>query len=113
MAQTQTTATAVARPPITAFSWKSAGIAIGALTVFYVLMNVYERLYAFSKGLDYTSADYESYWMGMLFAELIMEAVTAGALWGWLWMTRDRALDRLAPGEELKRYWALGLFVLT
>ena len=113
MAQTQTTATAVARPPITAFSWKSAGIAIGALIVFDVLINVYERLYAFSKGLDYTSADYETYWMGMLFAELVLEAVTAAGLWGWLWMTRDRALDRLSPAEELKRYWALGLFVVT
>uniref|UniRef100_UPI000476EB89 methane monooxygenase/ammonia monooxygenase subunit C n=1 Tax=Verrucomicrobium sp. 3C TaxID=1134055 RepID=UPI000476EB89 len=64
MAETQT-ATALARPPVTAYSWKSAGIAIGALVVFDVLINVYERLFALSKGLDYTSADYSTYWMSM------------------------------------------------
>ncbi|VVM08241.1 partial methane/ammonia monooxygenase subunit C, partial [Methylacidimicrobium cyclopophantes] len=99
MAQTQTTTTAVARPPLTAFSWKSAGIAIGALIVFDVLINVYERLYALTKGLDYTSPEYATYWMSMLFAELVMETITAAALWGWLWMTRDRELSRLTPAE--------------
>ena len=113
MAQTQTTATAIARPPLTAFSWNKAVIAIGALMVFAVMDNVYERLYALSKGLDYTSPDYEKYWMGMFYAELVLEAITAALFWGWLWVTRDRALDRLAPAEELKRYWHLGLFILT
>ncbi len=113
MEETQVTTVALARPPVTAFSWKRAGIAIGALLAFDLLINVYERLYGFSKGLDYSSPEYGSYWMAMLLAELVLEMITAAALWGWLWKSRDRALDRLAPAEELKRYWALGLFLLT
>ncbi|MDD2677088.1 MAG: methane monooxygenase/ammonia monooxygenase subunit C [Methylacidiphilaceae bacterium] len=113
MKEAQVTTAAVARPPISAFSWKRAGIAIGALIVFDVLINVYERLYGFSKGLDCSSPEYGSYWMVMLLAELFLEAITAASLWGWLWISRDRALERLAPAEELKRYWALGLFLLS
>ncbi|MGD9897206.1 MAG: methane monooxygenase/ammonia monooxygenase subunit C [Candidatus Methylacidiphilaceae bacterium] len=113
MAQAQGAATAVAIPARSAFSWKRAGIAIGALAVFYLLDQIYIKLFAVSKGLDYTSADFESYWMSMLYAELALEAITCGLLWGWIWMTRDRMLDRLAPDVELKRYWHLTTMVVV
>ncbi|VVM08468.1 methane/ammonia monooxygenase subunit C [Methylacidimicrobium cyclopophantes] len=113
MLQTETTTTGVGLPEKSAFSWRKVGVFFGALTVFYLLINVYLRLFAFSKGLDYTSQDYSTYWMGMLLTEFVVEAITAAALWGWLWITRDRALDRLTPAEELTRYWAWAAIVLS
>lgn len=77
---------------------------IGAL-VFYAFVYWYEQTFAFSKGLDYFSKDFQIYWASWLKTELVLEVVIASLLWGWIWKTRDRALDRITPQVELSRYF--------
>ncbi|CAF0703666.1 methane monooxygenase/ammonia monooxygenase subunit C [Candidatus Methylacidithermus pantelleriae] len=113
MAQPTATTVAVAVPERKAFSFAPAWMAMASLTVFYILVNWYERTYALQKGTDYTSPVYVSYWLNWLYAEWVLEATTLAGAWGWLWATRDRHMERLAPDLELKRYFNLYLWALV
>ncbi len=113
MAQATTQTVSISIPDKSAFSWKNLWIALAIITVFEIAVNVYERTFAFAKGLDYFTPDYQTYWMSILYTELILEPTTLIALCSWLWVTRDRAMENLAPAEELRRYWNLGLFVVV
>ncbi|QSR87103.1 methane monooxygenase/ammonia monooxygenase subunit C [Candidatus Methylacidiphilum infernorum] len=113
MAQATTQTVSISIPERSAFSWKNLWIALAIITVFEIAVNVYERTFAISKGLDYFTPQYQTYWMSILYTELILEPTTLIALCSWLWVTRDRAMENLAPAEELRRYWNLGLFVVV
>ena len=77
--------------------------AILLYTVFYFWVRWYEGVYGWSAGLDSFAPEFETYWMNFLYIEIVLEVVTASVLWGYLWKTRDRNLDALAPREELRR----------
>jgi len=73
--------------------------------VFYSWVRWYEGIYGWSAGLDSFAPEFETYWMNFLYIEIVLEVVTASALWGWLWKTRDRKLDQITPREELRRHF--------
>jgi methane/ammonia monooxygenase subunit C len=112
MAQATTTTT-MAIPERSLFSWNRMWLGIGLLSGWYILVNLYERAFAFTKGLDYTSPEYQTYWMNLLLAELALEALAFIAVCTWLWVSRDRNLENISPVEELRRYWNLGLFIVV
>jgi len=64
----------------------------------------YQQWAAWQHGLDATTADFESYWMRLFYAETVVIWGASLVTWTWLWMTRDRNLASLAPSEEFRRY---------
>ncbi len=68
---------------------------------------VYQHTTAFTVGLDYFSPEFQAYWMTLLYVQLPALFIAGAAIVGWLWHTRDRHLDALAPAEELRRHFVL------
>jgi methane/ammonia monooxygenase subunit C len=78
---------------------------IAGFTGFYLFVRWYEEVYGWGAGLDAFAPEFQTYWMNFLYTEWVAEVATASMLWGWIWKTRDRNLDRLAPREELRRHF--------
>lgn len=83
----------------------------GLLTVIYVSLRLYQGAFAIAHGLDSTEPAFEQYWMRLFYLELAVIALVAGGFWGYLWITRDRNLDQLAPREEIRRYFTLTMWI--
>lgn len=82
----------------------------GVLVVMAIVFGsyrIYQHTTAFTVGLDYFSEDFQKYWMTLLYIQLPVLFGTMLAIVAWLWRTRDRHLDKLAPAEELRRYFVL------
>jgi len=73
-----------------------------AIGVFWVL---YQRVFGFKYGLDSTTPEFESVWMGLWRFNIIANATFFAVTIGWLWTSRDRNLANLDPKLELKRYF--------
>ena len=73
---------------------------VAALTV---AARIYEQIYAWKAGLDATAPEFQTYWMHMLYAIFVFEAILSAGLWGYVWFSRPKDLDRLKPREELRR----------
>lgn len=101
MAATTQVVGAAAEAPLLDKRWLA--FAFGIYTVFYLWVRWYEGVYGWSAGLDAFAPEFEKYWMNFLYTEIVLEVTTASLLWGYLWKTRDRNLDALAPREELRR----------
>lgn len=89
-----TDATAQPRP---LFRWRHAGFIVLGYTAFYFAVRWYEGVYGWSKGLDSYAPEFETYWMNLLYIQIVLEFLAAALVWGWLWRTRDL---------NLERYWA-------
>jgi methane/ammonia monooxygenase subunit C len=81
------------------------------LTVIYVSLRLYQGAFAIAHGLDSTEPAFEQYWMRLFYIELVIIAAVAGGFWGYLWLSRDRQLDQLAPKEEIRRYFTLTMWI--
>lgn len=89
-------------------------LGLAGITVAMVAARLYQQVFAWSKGLDSFSPEFRAYWWNLLLAEWALEGIAAALLWGWLWKTRDRELDKgLAPQVELKRYFNLVMWVMA
>lgn len=91
--------------------WKPLLLVLAAITVMMISVRVYQQAYAWTTGMDYFSADFQFYWMNLLYAQWVVEAIAATSIWGYIWLSRDRDLDNLAPAEELRRYFRLVAFI--
>ncbi|XSG85051.1 MAG: bacterial ammonia monooxygenase, subunit AmoC [Methylohalobius sp. ZOD2] len=100
-ATTQAVSAAERETPLLNKKWLA--FALGIYAVFYAWVRWYEGVYGWSAGLDSFAPEFEKYWMNFLYTEIVLEVVTASVLWGYLWKSRDRNLDALAPREELRR----------
>ncbi|TAN50027.1 MAG: methane monooxygenase/ammonia monooxygenase subunit C [Methylococcaceae bacterium] len=81
------------------------------ITVIYVGLRLYQGAYAVATGLDSTLPEYDAYWMRLFYGELItLMSFTAG-LWSYLWFTRDRNPAALTPKAELRRHFALTMWI--
>lgn len=86
------------------------GKLFGSLAVLLVIFGgyrIYQHTTSFTVGLDYFSEDFQKYWMTLLYIQLPVLFGAMIAAVAWLWKTRDRHLDKLAPAEELRRYFVL------
>ena len=86
---------------------------LAGITVVMVAARIYQLLFAWTKGLDSFSPEFQTYWWNLVLAEWGLEGVAAALLWGWLWQTRDRTVDKLAPEVELKRYFNLIMWLMA
>ncbi len=81
------------------------------LTCLYIGLRLYQGAYGVSAGMDSTLPEFEQYWMRLLYIELVVIAVLAVGLWGYLWYTRDQNLDAITPKEEIRRYFTLTMWI--
>jgi len=81
------------------------------LAVIYVGLRLYQGAYGVLAGLDSTEPAFETHWMRLFHIELGVLALVFPALWGYLWFTRDRNMEAMAPKEEIRRYFTLTMWI--
>ena len=87
--------------------WARMFLVLAGLLSVYTAYRIYQHTTAFTVGLDYFSEDFQKYWMTLLYIQLPVLFAAGAAIVAWLWHTRDRHLDQLAPAEELRRHFVL------
>jgi methane/ammonia monooxygenase subunit C len=102
-----------ARATLPAISLKPIWIGLATILVVMASLRIYQQLFAFTKGIDSFSPEFRTYWWNLLLAEWALEITSATLLWGWIWKTRDRAVDKVTPQLELKRYFNLLMWLMA
>lgn len=102
-----------ARAAQPAISLKPIWIGLGVITLVMASLRTYQQFFAFSTGVDSFSPEFRTYWWNLLLAEWAFEGISATLLWGWIWKTRDRALDKVTPQVELKRWFNLLMWIMA
>lgn len=74
-----------------------------ALTIFVVLLRIFEQMYGWSAGLDSFDPEFQLYWGNLLKAAIVLSIASATVLVAYLWRTRDRELDKLSSVRETQR----------
>ncbi|MEW5058320.1 methane monooxygenase/ammonia monooxygenase subunit C [Cycloclasticus sp. 46_83_sub15_T18] len=72
-----------------------------------VAWRVYQQVFAWEKGLDSFEAEFDVYWMNLLYTQWILEFTAAAVVWGYLIKTRDKDVFNITPQEELQRHFTL------
>ena len=93
------------------YRWISPTLIVLVCGIVGILMigaRLYQQVYAWSAGLDATSPEFRSYWMNLLFAQFAVETVAAASIWGYVWFSRPKDLQRVQTREELRRF---GVFI--
>jgi methane/ammonia monooxygenase subunit C len=86
--------------------WGSAAIA-----ALFIGLRVYQGFFAFSAGLDSASHEFDLYWRGLFWTELVTIGAGTGLWWGWLVKTGKALVgEKLEAKEEVRRiavFWGL------
>lgn len=80
------------------------------LAIIYVGLRLYQGAYGVLAGLDSTEPAFQTHWMRLFYIELGVLALVFPALWGYLWFTRERNMEAMAP-EEIRRYFTLTMWI--
>jgi methane/ammonia monooxygenase subunit C len=83
------------------------------VAVLYAIVIWYQHYAGFAYGLDSTTPEFDKYWMSIFWTEIVVIPIAAAIWWLYLWLTRDKHLDKLAPEEELVRYYRLLGFIMS
>jgi len=73
------------------------------LMVIYFSARWYQQWAAWDYGLDASDPIFDTYWMSVFWAQIIIEPIIFAVLVGYLWMTRDRHLNNITARVELDR----------
>jgi len=84
-----------------AYGFGALVVAIGAA------LRIYLDTMGFSVGTDYYSDEFQTYWMPLLFGELILLGGFTVILSVYLWLTRETDVSAISKELELKRYWKM------
>ena len=82
-------------------------ISWGVLLAIYVGLRLYQQAFAFKYGLDSTSPEFATYWLTLFKVEVPLIFGVGFAIWAYLWLTRDKNLDKIDAETELRRYFSL------
>jgi methane/ammonia monooxygenase subunit C len=82
-------------------------IGVAVLAAVVIGLRVYEGLFGWSMGLDSFSEEYRLYWNSLLVVSVPGALLAGFGVAGYMWRTRDKNLDELAPAEEMRRYHVL------
>ncbi|SEQ16180.1 methane/ammonia monooxygenase subunit C [Solimonas aquatica] len=93
--------------------WAKFFLATAALLTLFTCYRFYQHATAFTYGLDFFSPEFQKYWMSLLYSELSIEVLFGVGAGLYLWATRDRNLDKIKPGEELRRYMVMMSLLLA
>ncbi len=69
-----------------------------------ILARWYQGWAGWSYGTESTSPEFQTYWMNLFYANISVGAVLFVAVMTWLWISRDKDLNRLPAKVELRRY---------
>ncbi len=65
----------------------------------------YEQIEGFKSGLDSSDAIFWEKWLPVFYANMIATGIAQVSIPLYLWFTRDKALSKVTPEVELKRYF--------
>ena len=82
------------------------GVGLAALLAM-TLIKWYQHAYSWTVGLDAWAPEFQSYWMTIFYTEIILLPLLGAVAAAALWFTRDRDIHRLAPQQELRRYYSM------
>ena len=81
------------------------------LGVIFGVYRWYLHTYAFEVGMDYFEPIFQTYWMNLFWAQIIvLSAVFAGGLY-FVWKTREKDVLNISPQLELQRYLMIFGFI--
>ena len=86
---------------------------IGIVLVICGAWRWYQQVEGFKSGLDASQAIFWEKWMPLFYLNMGVTAVVQSAIPLYLFFTRDRALSKVAPEVELKRYFTFFAILLT
>ncbi len=87
--------------------WAKLFLVLAGIGALYGSYRFYQNATAFTVGLDYFSPEFQTYWMRLLYIQLPVLFSVGACIVAWLWFTRDREMGKMAPAEELRRYFVL------
>jgi methane/ammonia monooxygenase subunit C len=104
---------------VTGWDWVlTLTVVIGVLLAVAIALRLYQGRFAWTAGLDATSPDFATYWMGLFWVEMVSLSALALVWWGWAGWKRCTACEaqrlamgRVAPDHEL--YHIAMLWVTT
>lgn len=73
----------------------------------------YQQLEGFTSGLDASEAAFADKWMPLWYLNITVGGIAQICVPLYLWFTRDRALAKLTPEVELKRYFLFFAMIIT
>jgi methane/ammonia monooxygenase subunit C len=88
-------------------------VAMTVLTGVYVSYRVYQQMYGMSAGLDSTEPIFQDIWMRLFWIQLPVLFGIVALIQVYLFVTRDRNIDAITPEVELKRYFALTMWLVV
>ena len=102
MTSTTTTAARVKDEADAIINLKPMWIGLAVMTVFYMIVRVYEQIFGWRAGLDSFAPEFQTYWLSVLWTEIPLELVAGIGLAGYLWKTRTRDMASVTPRQEMK-----------
>jgi methane/ammonia monooxygenase subunit C len=112
MSSTTEIAAPAAAPADTIVDLKGMWIGLAVLNTFYLIIRIYEQIFGWRAGLDSFAPEFQTYWLRIL-CEIPLEVLTGLGLAGYVWKTRDRNIDAVAPQEEFRRIVVLIQWLLA
>jgi len=96
-----------------ALDFRFMALALAVLSAIYVAYRIYQQVAGWKWGLDATTPEFDRYWLTLFKVELpvLYGAVALNA--GYLFWTRDRDVQNVAPEVELKRYFSFVMWLLV
>lgn len=88
-------------------------LAFLAVTAMFVAYRLYQQAFGWSMGLDATTPEFDQYWLTLFRVELPVLFGAGAVCWSYLFFTRDRDIESVAPDEELKRYFYLTMWLVA
>lgn len=101
------------QPPRKMISLGLVALAWGVLLAIYVGLRFFQQAFAFKYGLDSTTPEFETYWGTLFKVEVPLIFGIGFAIWIYLWITRDKNLDKIDAETELRRYFGLVAWFLV
>ena len=71
----------------------------------------YQFTHGITTGLDSTDPLFQTYWVRLFYIEIVVVCVVAISIWSYLWRTRELDFDSVSPHEEIRRYFALTMWI--
>ena len=89
------------------FTLRTFVIGGAILAAIMIGLRLYEQAFGWSMGTDSFSDEYRTYWHTLLVVSIPAAFLAACGVAAYMWRTRDRNLDAVAPAEELRRFHVL------
>lgn len=85
--------------------WKMLASVLGIVGGIFLLYRWYQHKMAFTVGLDAFEPEFQTYWMNLMYVQLVVLTIGGASFLAWLWFTREKEKVLEIPREEeISRY---------